>query len=418
MSKAQSSKKIEMLVQLSSVINSSLDIVEVLNNAIRFVEELIDAEGSSIFEVDDTTNELFFRVLRGEAVHRAKEIRMKFGEGVVGWVAVSGEPVIISDTEKDARFSSKVDLITGLITKSIIALPIKNKGSLIGILELINKRGSTPFNAEDLEVLTIVANQIGIAIANAKLYERLQEKFSLTRAELKKTQEQLIRSERLSALGQLSQGVAHEVRNPVMSIGGFARRLKNKLQHDKTLGGYADIIIKEAARLEQMVKDIEQYATMSEPDIHVMKLSTLLQYTLTTWEREPYAGKIEIKLQSPPEDPTISADKAQMAQALINLFRNSAEAMPDGGTISVSSSWEGNYLAICVKDNGPGIGPEDLPRIFDPFFTAKPKGSGLGLTAVNRIVSDHRGEVKVSSKPNTGTEVKLYLPRFSDSYKM
>ncbi|MFH1951232.1 MAG: ATP-binding protein [Pseudomonadota bacterium] len=418
MPKAQSSKKIEMLVQLSSVINSSLDIVEVLNNAMRFVEELIDAEGSSIFEVDDTTNELFFRVLRGEAVHKAKEIRMKFGEGVVGWVAVSGEPVIISDTEKDARFSSKVDSITGLRTKSIIALPIKNKGHLIGVLELINKRGSTTFSGDDLEVLTIVANQIGIAIANAKLYERLQEKFSLTRAELKKTQEQLIRSERLSALGQLSQGVAHEVRNPVMSIGGFARRLKNKLQHDKTLGGYADIIIKEAARLEQMVKDIEQYAAMPEPDVQVMKLSTLLQYTLTTWEREPYAGKIEIKLQSPPEDPTISADKAQMAQALINLFRNSAEAMPDGGTISVSSSWEGNYLAISVKDNGPGIGPEDLPRIFDPFFTAKPKGSGLGLTAVNRIVSDHRGEVKVSSRPNAGTEVKLYLPRFPDSYKM
>jgi len=413
MSKERSSKKIETLVKLSSVINSSLDIVEVLNNAMRFVEELIDAEGSSIFEIDDTANELFFRVLRGEEVHKAKEIRMQFGEGVAGWVANSGEPVIVSDAEKDTRFSAKVDLITGLKTKSIIALPIKNKGRLIGVLELINKRGTTSFKEEDLVILTIVANQIGIAMVNAKLYERLQEKFSLTRAELKKTQEQLLRSERLSALAQLSQGVAHEVRNPVMSIGGFARRLKDKLQHDKTLGGYIDIILKEAARLEQMVKDIDQYTAMPEAKTQEIKLSTLLQYTITIWEQEPYADKMEIRLQLLTEDPTILADKEQMAQALINLFHNSAEMMPDGGTIFISASWEDRYLVICVRDNGPGIDPEDLPRIFDPFFTAKPQGSGLGLTTVNRIVSDHKGEVRVSSELKLGTEVKLCLPRFS-----
>jgi len=250
-------------------------------------------------------------------------------------------------------------------------------------------------------------------MVNAKLYERLQEKFSLTRAELKKTQEQLLRSERLSALAQLSQGVAHEVRNPVMSIGGFARRLKDKLQHDKTLGGYIDIILKEAARLEQMVKDIDQYTAMPEAKTQEIKLSTLLQYTITIWEQEPYADKMEIRLQLLTEDPTILADKEQMAQALINLFHNSAEMMPDGGTIFISASWEDRYLVICVRDNGPGIDPEDLPRIFDPFFTAKPKGSGLGLTTVNRIVSDHKGEVRVSSELKLGTEVKLCLPRFS-----
>ena len=413
MTKETSSRKIETLVKLSSVINSSLDIVEVLNNAMRFVEELIGAEGSSIFEVDNTTNELFFRVLRGEEAHKAKEIRMRFGEGVVGWVASSGEPVIVSDAEKDTRFSTKIDLITGLKTRSIIALPIENKGELIGVLELINKRGNGAFHEDDLKILTIVANQIGIAMVNAKLYERLQEKFSLTRAELKKTQDQLIRSERLSALGQLSQGVAHEVRNPVMSIGGFARRLKNKLEHDKTLSGYVDIILKEAARLKQMVKDIEQYTTMSDAKLQEIKLSTVIQQTLTLWKRDPNAEKTEIRLQKLTEDPTIYADEEQMVRALINLFRNSAEAMLDGGTILISTSWEDRYLVICVRDNGLGIDPEDLPRIFDPFFTAKPKGSGLGLTTVNRIVSDHKGEVRVSSEVGTGTEVKLYLPRFS-----
>jgi len=406
----QTSKEIEALVELSSMINSSLDIVEVLNHAMAFVEKLIGAQGSSIFEIDDTTNELFFRILSGHETHTFREIRMKMGEGIAGWVARTGEPLIVPDTEKDTRFSPKIDLITGFKTRSIIALPIRNKGRLTGVLELVNKRGGDPFNQEDLEFLTIAANQIGIAMVNAKLYERLQERFDLTQAELKKAQEQLLRSERLSALAELSQGVAHEVRNPVMSIGGFARRLKTKLNHDKTLEGYVDIILEESARLERMVKDIEHYTAMPEPDIQEIKLSILLQYALSIWEQEPAAQHIQIDLTPPPEDPSIYLDKGQIALALINLFRNAADAMPHGGTILVSISWEGEYLTINVKDNGPGIGPEDLPRIFDPFFTAKPQGSGLGLTTVNRIVNDHRGQVKVWSKPGEGTEFKLYLP--------
>ncbi len=123
---------------------------------------------------------------------------------------------------------------------------------------------------------------------------------------------------------------------------------------------------------------------------------------------------LEINLQMPPEDPIVSVDKEQMAQAVTELLCNSAEAMPDGGSISVSAGWESNWLAISVKDNGPGIAPEDLPRIFDPFFTAKTKGAGLGLTTVNRIVTNHGGKVKVSSKTGAGTEVKLRVPRFSE----
>ncbi len=415
MSHKQAAREIETLVQLSSTVNSSLDIAEVLSSAMGFVEELMDAEASSIFEVDDATNELFFRMVRGEGAHKAKEVRLKMGEGVVGWVASTVEPAIVTDAQKDKRFSPKVDSITGFKTKSIIALPIKNKGRLIGVLEVLNKRGSKPFNHEALEVLTIVVNQIGIAMVNAKLFERLQEKFSLTQAELQRTQEQLLRSERLAALAQFSQGVAHEVRNPVMSIGGFARRLKKRLHDDDPAVAYADIILKETVRLEKMVEDIERYTSMPEPVIQPVKLSTLLQSVLNIWEQEHRVVNAKIRLQTPSEDPTICVDKKQMANALIKLLCNSADAMPDGGTISISTCWEGNCLVISIKDDGAGIDPKDLPRIFDPFFTAKPQGSGLGLTTVNRIVRDHGGQVKVSSKAGAGTEVKLCIPRFSDS---
>jgi len=410
MSSARPSKDMEALVELSTLINSSLDIFEVLNRAMRFVETFIGTEGSSIFELDQTTNELFFRVLSGHETHTVREIRLKMGEGVAGWVARTGEPLIVQDTDKDPRFSTKVDLITGFKTRSIIALPIRNKGRFIGVLELVNKRGPSPFTRDDLEFLTVAANQIGIAIVNARLYKRLHERFTLTQAELKKAQEQLVRTERLSALAELSAGVAHEVRNPVMSIGGFARRLKNRLQTDATLETYVDIILKEAERLEQMVKAVEAYTSMPEPDLHEVKLSNLLQHTFSLWEEHPEAKYVDTCLIPLSEDPTLYLDKDQMALALINLLQNAAEVMPGGGTISVSTGWEDHYLVICIKDNGPGIAPEDLPRIFDPFFTAKSKGSGLGLTTVNRVVNAHRGQIKVWSEQGRGTEFKIHLP--------
>jgi len=404
------SKNIESLVELSSLINSSLEIVEVLSHATRFVERVFDTEGSSIFELDETTNELFFRVLSSQDTHNVAEVRLKMGEGIAGWVARTGEAVIVPDTARDPRFTSKVDRLTGFKTRSLIALPIRNKGRLIGVLELVNKIGPSPFNQEDLEFLTVAANQIGIAIANARLYHRLQQQFTLTQTELRKAQEQLIRTERLAALAELSAGVAHEVRNPVMSIGGFARRLKKKLASDKTLEAYVDIILTEAARLEQMVKDVEAYTSMPEPDLREIKLSALLSHALSIWEQETASKRVEIRLASSTEDPILYLDRGQIAIALTNLLQNAADVMPAGGTITISTEWEDRYLIIGVKDNGPGIAPEDLPRIFDPFFTAKSQGSGLGLTTVNRIVTAHRGHIKVCSEVGAGTEFKLYLP--------
>jgi signal transduction histidine kinase len=295
-------------------------------------------------------------------------------------------------------------------------LPITHREQIIGVLEVLNKRGSDTFDSEDLEVLAIVASQIGIAIQNAKLYARLRQQFTLTEAELKETQARLLRSERLAALGQLSQGIAHEVRNPVTSIGGFAKRLKKALPADDPVVHYVDIILEETSRLEQMVHDLEQFTRMPKPEIRQVKLLALLQSAVKAWQTEDRSDQIEVNMETLPEDPAVFVDRALMEQALIHLLRNAHDAMPQGGVISISTSWEDKWLVLSVKDTGSGIASEELPRIFDPFFTSKTRGSGLGLTTVNRIVNEHGGEVEIFSTPGDGTEARILLPPFSQSH--
>jgi signal transduction histidine kinase len=403
-------KEIESLVKLSSLINSSLDIVEVLDNSMHVAEELMDAEASSIFEVDFEKNELFFRLVRGEFISKAKEIRVKMGEGIAGRVASSGEPLIVWDTEKDNRFINKVDLLTGFKTRSIIALPIKNRGRIIGVLEVLNIRDPRSFDSKDREVLMIVTNQIGIAIENARLYARLKEKFALTRDELRESQSRLIQSERLAALGKLSQGIAHAVRNPVMIIGGFAKRIRKKLILDGSTTGYIDLILDETERLETLVKDVWKYTSMSEPEFKPVKISALLQRALAGWRKKPGSESIKIEENLNAEDPLVFVDEELMARALIHVLENAQEAIPGEGTILISTWWEDKWMVISVRDKGPGINSHDLPLVFDPFFSTKTDGMGLGLSIVNRIVSGHRGEVKILSKPGDGTEVRIQFP--------
>jgi len=401
--------RLHKLVKLSSVINSSLEILTVLDNSMRFAEELVDAEASSIFEIDEERNELFFRIVRGGPSDKVKKIRMQMGEGVTGWVALHGEPLLVADVNKETRFSRKADKHTGFKTRSLIAIPIRNRGRVVGVLEALNKRGPHPFDEQDLEILLLIANQIGTAMENARLYERLQKRVTLTEAELKETQTRLLRSERMAALGQLSQGVAHEVRNPVMSIGGFALRMLKSLDPGHAAAKYAQIIVQETGRLEQMVKDIDQFTKMPEPVLKEWRLSDLVDAAIRLWEEDHARGDIAVEIELLPDDPTLYVDKRQMTRALLHLMRNASDAMPEGGTLSLVANWDGAFVSIAIRDSGSGIASEDLPRIFDPFFTSKTHGSGLGLTTVNRIVSDHNGEVRVSSLPGQGTEVRVLL---------
>ena len=324
------------LVQLSSLINSSLDTQEALNNALMSVEQSLNAEVSSIFEVDQVKGELFIRLARGPGSDKIKSLRLKIGEGIAGWVAQTEKPLICPDPYKDPRFSRHFDDESGFRTRSILCVPLKSRDRLVGVVEVINKKAAQGFTAEDLEVLTMLGNMIGPALENAHLYSRLKEKLSLTREELKVVENKLLQTERLAALGKLSRGVAHEVRNPVMIIGGFARRLKKRLPANDPAQEMIAPILHELRRLEQMVAEIEAFTILLEPDIKLRDLGRVVDEVLAASAGALAQRQIAVERSIPPDLPRIPLDEHLVGQALGHLIDNAMEAMPNGGRLALS----------------------------------------------------------------------------------
>lgn len=165
----------KQIFELASSINSSLDIKIVLDNAMKCAEELMQAEASSIFLIDAKQGDLYFNLARGEAAEKVKHVRIKVGEGVAGWVAQTGEPLIVPDAARDPRFNPKVDALSGFQTRSILCVPLQSKGQRVGVVEVLNKKTSTGFDDYDLELLTLFANHVAIALENAKSYQGIEE---------------------------------------------------------------------------------------------------------------------------------------------------------------------------------------------------------------------------------------------------
>jgi len=170
-------KRLETLIHTSMVFSSILDIEELLDVVMNKAEEVMDAEASSVFRIDETKNELYFITARGAKGKEAKEIRVPMGRGIVGWVAQHGKSLLVPDVRRDPRWFKGVDKKTKFVTRSIIAVPLVTKGKIIGVAEVLNKKGNKRFNKSDLELFESLGNQIAIAMENAALYKELDELF-------------------------------------------------------------------------------------------------------------------------------------------------------------------------------------------------------------------------------------------------
>ena len=228
--------------------------------------------------------------------------------------------------------------------------------------------------------------------------------------EVQLLKKEVARSQRLASLGSLAAGVAHEIRNPLSSIKGFATYFKERYRDDPEDGKTADIMVQEVDRLNRVISQLLDYARPMTMHRQETPIQGIIRHALRMTEAQAREKGITIHLDLP-DLPSVSIDPDRMKQVFLNLYLNALSAMENGGVLSVTAvKVSGGHIRVEVRDTGVGIAADDLGRIFDPYFTTKPSGAGLGLAIVQKIVEAHGGEIQVSSARGQGTTVTISLP--------
>jgi len=228
--------------------------------------------------------------------------------------------------------------------------------------------------------------------------------------ERKHMEEELLRNERLSALGRMAAHISHEIKNPLMLIGGFARQvLKDPTGDPEKIKEKLRIMVDEVQRLEGFLTEVGNYAKISEPQKQPGDLNALIQETCQRLEPTIQERNITLRLELAPDLPAVQFDPVHLRQVILNIAKNGIEAMPQGGTLTIASGREAQQIFVKIADTGEGIPPEVREKIFQPFFSTKPKGSGLGLAISQKIIEAHQGAITLESEPHQGTRVTCFL---------
>lgn len=228
--------------------------------------------------------------------------------------------------------------------------------------------------------------------------------------EQKKLQRRLLDSQKMASLGKVVEGISHEIRNPIMTLGGYARRLKRTLQPDHPGYSYLQIILEDVQRMEEMLREINDYVAFAQDyrgSFTKLDLQAVLKDALRAMN---LPNRVRLEEAFPPEGPWIWGDRRNLRELFLHLLENALEAMPEGGVLRVGLSREDSQVSVKIQDTGVGIADDDLPHIFNPFFSTKTKSTGIGLAKVYTIVGEHAGQIEVQSKIDEGTTFMLSLP--------
>jgi two-component system sensor histidine kinase HydH len=228
--------------------------------------------------------------------------------------------------------------------------------------------------------------------------------------EMKQLEEQIRRNERLASLGRLAAGIAHEIRNPLSSIKGFATILAGRSGDDPRKAQIYQVMVQEVERLNRVVSELLDFARPTELDRSIQPLTAILRRSVELIESDAMQSNVSVQYSVDPEDLQVNVDADRFAQVLLNLFLNALQAMEAGGILGVTAFTGDGEVVVRVSDTGTGIQADSIPHIFDPYFTTKPGGVGLGLANAHKLVEAHGGDIHVESTPGNGTTFVIRLP--------
>jgi two-component system, NtrC family, sensor histidine kinase HydH len=247
-------------------------------------------------------------------------------------------------------------------------------------------------------------------VRSQDLLRKEKEKVELSLQALVEAQQKLVHAERLAAIGEAASHLSHEIKNPLMLMAGFARQVARSLPENDPNQEKLGIISEEAKRLENMLIQVRDFTRPQQLRQEKAQINDLILETTKLVQEKLDMDKIRVSLNLFPELPEAYFDQAQIKQVLLNLIKNAWEAIPGEGSISITTGVEKNRIMVSIEDTGTGIPGDKLKEIFNPFFTTKDKGTGLGLAVIQRIVQDHQGDIRVDSEPGRGSRFIFYLP--------
>jgi signal transduction histidine kinase len=394
----------ETLGTFSKAMVSILDLQSLSKRIMETITQTMGVEKASLF--------LWNEEKGGYSLFESKNIKMTAStpqlhkdDPLPHYLQKIGEIIIREELAKGVNISEINEVIKKMsFLEAEVSIPLILKGQLIGMINLSHKFNKDIYSHEDIELLSTLANQTAVAIENARLYE-----------DLKRSKSYIRRADRLASLGTLTAGLAHEIRNPLVAIKTLTQLLPERLDDEEFRTQFLQIASGEVDRISSLVTELLDFARPSDPKLEMENINTILDGMILLVSTETKKKQINIIKNYTSDLPPVQIDREQIKQVFLNILLNGIEATSGNGKIMVktrSFMKPGGepYVQIEFTDTGSGIPEEYLEDIFNPFFTTKSTGSGLGLSISNQIIQDHRGYIDVESQLGEGSSFFINLP--------
>ena len=417
-------KGLAALNKAGQIMASTLDLDTLLKQVMEQVQGLLETEGASVLLRDPPPNQagdsqasacsdLVFATATGPGSEKLMGTRMPAYAGIAGWAIREKQSVLIADAQSDPRFDNRIDATTGMTTRSLLAVPLIYKGSVLGVVEAVNKSGGT-FDEHDLEMLQALASSGAIAIENAQLYATEQQRA----AALARALEQQRELDRLQR--EFIQNVSHELRTPLALIRGHAELMENGELGDLQTAQQesVSVISRRTQMLSKLVDDIVAVLTIEAQELkrEPLSLAQLVRTSLADFQAVAEKAGLILSAEIAPGLPPVSGDVLALRRALDNLVSNALKFTPAEGHVTMRLFGGEDTVTLQVSDTGVGIPNDQLERIFERFYqvdgstTRRYGGVGLGLALVKGIVEAHGGQITVTSQAGQGTTFTIKMP--------
>lgn len=405
--------------EICSAVTSAITAKALLEISLKKTMELFGAHRGSIFILSDDGKELILKIAEGMKIAEQERMVKRLGEGVVGRVAEMKQPVIVENIAQDNRFKN-YKARNSYCTPSFICAPLLFKDRLIGVINITDKGFGTHFSNEELQLLDFLASQIALNYRRTQLYLKfknlLRESQNL-KAELGKTSEvtnrlmkQVLVQDRLASIGKLAGGIAHELNNPLDGVLRYINLSLEHLKEDDIIRGYLLEAKQGLNRMVSIVRSLLACSRNTPPVKKKIRIHEVVREALAVIQSDIFHKNITIITDLSDNVPEIT--DLGLERIISNLVHNAIDAVAPKGEIKIIAYPENSSLILKICDNGCGIPPEYLEKIFEPFYTTKDidKGCGLGLTIVGEIVKAYNGEIHIESEPQKGTTFTVTLP--------